>query len=71
MRKIITFALVLLTLSLSTLVGCRQKGTMERAGERTDEIIDNVKSGDPLLKKKGPLEKTGEAIDNTVRDMKN
>ena len=38
-------------------VGCKQKSTLEKAGERVDEVIDNVSEGDPPLKKKGPAEK--------------
>jgi hypothetical protein len=38
---------------------------MERAGQRIDEIGDNVSEGEQPLKKRGPLEKAGEAIDDT------
>ena len=63
MRILVTFILFITLVS----VGCteRQKGPFERAGERADEIGDNVREGDPLLKKKGAAERTGEAIDDT------
>ncbi|GEM_PF-2391761 len=40
-----------------------REGPAERAGERTDEIVDNVKSGRPLLHKAGPVEKAGRSLD--------
>ncbi len=43
-----------------------KKGGLEKAGERVDEIIDNVKDGDPILHKKGTLEKAGESLDETL-----
>ncbi len=45
---------------------CRKQGPMEKAGERVDEIADNVKDGESPLKKKGAMEKAGEAIDDTL-----
>ncbi len=53
-------------MSLS-LIGCREKGSAEKVGERVDEVIDNVKHGDAPLKEKGTLEKLGESIDDSVR----
>lgn len=47
--------------------GCAErKGPMERAGERIDEIGDNIRDGDAPLKHKGPLERAGESIDDTL-----
>ena len=64
------FAVILL-LAVTGVWSCTErKGPLERAGERTDEIIDNVKDGDPILHKKGAAEKTGEAIDDTIKDLK-
>ncbi|MDZ4785715.1 MAG: hypothetical protein SGJ02_06535 [bacterium] len=57
----------LLIIALIGSVGCVKKGPAEKAGERVDEIIDNVKDGDAPLKKKGPLEKAGESIDDTFK----
>ncbi len=48
------------------LCGCQEKGAAEKAGERADEIVDNVKHGEPPLKKKGPIEKMGQSIDETL-----
>jgi hypothetical protein len=63
MKKTILFVLVVCACAL---IGCEQKGPAERAGERADEIVDNVKEGDPPLKNKGTMEKLGESIDETV-----
>lgn len=63
------FNILLTFILVSTVVfGCteRRKGPMERAGERIDEIGDNIRDGDAPLKKKGPLEKAGESIDDTL-----
>lgn len=49
--------------------GCQEKGPLEKSGERADEIVDNIKDGDPILHKKGALEKAGEAVDETVKDV--
>ena len=51
------------------LVGCNQSGPVEKAGERVDEIVDNVKHGDSPLKEKGPMEKLGESVDNSVKKL--
>ena len=57
-------------LALAISFGCetRRKGPLERAGERTDEIIDNVKDGENPLRRKGTMEKAGEAIDDELND---
>lgn len=58
--------------SLLLLITCfgtactRHQGPVERAGERVDEVIDNVSEGEAPLKKKGPLERAGESIDDTL-----
>lgn len=64
MKNALTGLMVLC--SLCAFVACTEKGEFEKAGERTDEIIDNVKEGDPVLHKKGPIEKAGEAADEVV-----
>ena len=60
------FPLLLVTLLL--LCGCpsRREGPAERAGERVDEIVDNVREGDAPLKKKGAMERAGESIDRAI-----
>lgn len=45
-----------------------KKGGLEVTGSRVDEIIDNVKDGDPVLHKKGTLEKAGESLDQTLNN---
>ncbi len=50
-------------------MGCQQKGPVERAGERLDEVIDNVKDGDSPLKEKGRMEKIGESIDKSIKKV--
>lgn len=49
------------------LIGCQEKGAVEKAGERVDEVIDNVQHGDSPLKEKGPLEKLGESVDDSTK----
>lgn len=58
-------------LAVSLMTACaacieRKSGPMERAGERGDEIIDNVKKGKAPLHKSGPLEKAGDAVDEAL-----
>lgn len=65
MKRVGFVGIALLVAGL-TAAGCREQGSGEKAGERVDEIVDNVKEGEPPLKKKGTLEKTGEAIDEAV-----
>ena len=51
-------------------IGCDQaNGPMEKSGQRADEIIDNIKEGDPALKKKGIGEKAGEEVDETIDNI--
>ena len=68
--KLIRILLVSL-FAITFAVGCQKAGPLERAGERTDEVIDNIKEGDAPLKKKGPLEKAGESIDKTINGDSN
>jgi hypothetical protein len=47
--------------------GCERKGPVERAGEKIDRAVDDVKDAiDPP----GPAEKAGKAIDRAVDDVK-
>lgn len=49
-------------------IGCQQKGPVQEAGERVDEIVDNVKDGDSPFKHKGPMEKLGESVDDSIKN---
>lgn len=55
-----------MVLAFIGVTGCQEKGAVEKAGERMDEVIDNVKHGDAPLKEKGAMEKMGESIDDTL-----
>lgn len=47
-------------------LGCRrEKGTMEKAGEKMDEIVDDVTHPN-----EGPIEEAGRKIDEKVQDAK-
>jgi hypothetical protein len=61
---------LILSVILIGISGCQNKGAMEKAGERADEMIDNAKDGDNILKNKGPMEKAGESIDDSVDKLK-
>jgi len=55
-----------LSITIVFVGGCQSnRGQMESAGERSDEIIDNLKDGRNPLHKKGTLEKVGDAVDET------
>ena len=56
------------TIAFALLGACREPGGAEKAGQRVDEIVDNVKEGENPLKKKGPAEKLGENIDESISD---
>jgi hypothetical protein len=55
-------------IALLSLTACTEKGPVQKAGERVDEIVDNVEKGDPPLKKKGPMEKMGDSIDDAMHE---
>jgi hypothetical protein len=57
---------VIVATALFILIGCQEKGAVEKTGARIDEIVDNIEDGDPALKRKGPMEKMGESIDETI-----
>ena len=58
------FALAAGTLLVSfALVGCEQKGPMEKAGENVDQAGKDLKDA---VNPKGPMEKAGEKIDNAT-----
>jgi hypothetical protein len=62
--------ILLVMLAVMMVSGCERKGPMERTGERLDEIGENSKEGDSLLKKRGAMEKAGEAIDDSIDGKK-
>jgi hypothetical protein len=64
MKQYIRCAVVVLLIGV---LGCQQKGPIESAGERVDEVVDNVKHGDAPLKEKGQMEKLGESIDDATK----
>ena len=48
---------------LAALASCKKKGPAEKAGEKMDQAIENVKDAvDP----KGPVEKAGEKVDKAL-----
>ena len=65
MTKRIVASLAMATLLAGAgLAGC-EKGPMQKAGEKVDEITGNDK-----LIGRGPAEKAGRKVDNTVDDIK-
>jgi predicted small lipoprotein YifL len=62
MKSILITAIASLAILAST-TSCRKKGPAEKAGEKMDETIENVKDAvDP----KGPVEKAGEKVDEAL-----
>lgn len=61
------FIAVAVVLSVTTgSLGCqREKGTMERAGDKVDEVIDDIAHPN-----EGPIEEAGRKIDEKVEDAK-
>ena len=65
MRKGIAASAIMASLVVGLcLTGC-ERGPMQKAGEKVDEVTGNDK-----LIGKGPAEKAGRKIDNTVDDIK-
>jgi hypothetical protein len=65
MNRHVVAAVVAVSVGIGAgLAGC-EKGPMQKAGEKVDEI-----TGQDRLLGKGPAEKTGRKIDNTVDDVK-
>ena len=64
MKKIIV---IIAAVSLVILSGCQEKGPNEKAGEKVDAAIDNMKQGDSPFKEKGAMEKMGESIDESIK----
>lgn len=63
-RGIVTSALVATLIAGGLLAGC-EKGPLQKAGEKVDEV-----TGQDKLIGKGPAEKAGRKVDNTVDDIK-
>lgn len=61
------FVVVAMALGLAVgAVGCeREKGPMEKAGEKIDEVIDDIAHPN-----EGPLEEAGRKVDEKVEDAK-
>jgi hypothetical protein len=58
-----------LLLLIIGIIGCTKKdndGALEKAGERLDQAVENIKDGESPLKEKGTMEKLGEAVDKKV-----
>ena len=64
MRKLMTSMLMATLLASVCLTGC-ERGPLQKAGERVDEVTGNDK-----VIGKGPAEKAGRKIDNTVDPKK-
>ena len=65
MKRYIVASTVMATLVLGLgLAGC-DKGPMQKAGEKVDEV-----TGQDKVIGKGPAEKAGRKVDNTVNDIK-
>lgn len=63
-RGLVAVAVVLSATTGS--LGCqREKGTMEKAGEKADEAIDDIAHPN-----EGPIEEAGRKIDENVEDVK-
>jgi len=63
-KRLVASAIVATLIAGAGLVGC-EKGAMQKAGEKVDEV-----TGQDKLIGKGPAEKTGRKVDNTVNDIK-
>lgn len=64
MNRLVASAVVVTLIAGAGLLGC-EKGPVQKAGEKVDEV-----TGQDKLIGKGPAEKTGRKIDNTVDDIK-
>ena len=62
MKPSLLVTLCLLPL-LTAVVSCKKKGPAEKAGEKMDETIEDVKDA---VNPKGPVEKAGEKVDKAL-----
>jgi hypothetical protein len=63
-RQVVASAIMATLVAGVALAGC-ERGPMQKAGEKVDEV-----TGQDKLIGKGPAEKAGRKIDNTVDDIK-
>ena len=63
-RQLVVSAVVAALVAGLGVAGC-EKGPLQKAGEKVDEV-----TGEDRLIGGGPAEKTGRKIDNTVDDVK-
>jgi len=61
MRRFVVVGLALGVASGS--LGCPEKGAMEKAGEKVDEVVDDIAHPN-----EGPLEEAGREIEETFDD---
>lgn len=61
MKKLLILSVC--AISIVAFVSCKKKGPAEKAGEKMDEAIENVKDS---INPKGPVEKVGEKIDDAL-----
>jgi len=61
------FVAIAVVVSVATgSLGChREKGPMEKAGEKVDEVVDDIAHPN-----EGPIEEAGRKIDEKVQDAK-
>lgn len=57
-------------LLIAGVAACERKGPAERAGERLDDAVDNVRQGESPLKERGPVEKAGKSVDDALGTKK-
>jgi hypothetical protein len=62
MKLTTLLSLCIIPLVLSA-VSCKPKGPAEKAGEKMDNAIDNIKDA---VNPKGPAEKAGEKVDKAL-----
>lgn len=63
MKTKLILGLCILPLAALAFVSCKPKGPAEKAGEKLDNAVENVKDAvDP----KGPVEKAGEKVDKAL-----
>ena len=61
--KPLLLASVCLLPFVASVVSCREKGPVEKAGEGIDKAVENVKDA---VNPKGPVEKAGEKVDKAL-----
>lgn len=64
-KGLVAIAVVLSLATGSLACDRREKGTMEKAGEKIDEVVDDIAHPN-----EGPLEEAGRKIDEKIDDAK-